>query len=91
MDIVLNEVKEALRIDYDDEDKYLQLCIDVAKSHLESAIDNYEEKILNENFQMKAKLVIIFIIQDIFDNRSLSTDKDKIRYSIKSLMAQMRW
>lgn len=93
MEITLDELKQALKIDYEDEDNYLQLCLDAAKAHLEDAIDNYEEKILDEKFNKKAKLVVIFTVQDMFDNRGMTSGiyTDKIKYIIQSLMAQMRW
>lgn len=95
IEITLAEVKEALRIDYDDEDTYLQLCLDAAKAHVEDAIDDYETKITEAKMQSKAKIAIIAITQDLFDNRVYtfaSTDKsEKVKYIIQSLMQQMRY
>ena len=92
MEITLAEIKEALRIDYDDEDIYLQLCLDTATAHIEEAIDDYATKIADEKFAKKAKLLTIMTVQDMFDNRVYSTDKpEKVKYILQSLMAQMRW
>ena len=91
--ITLDEVKESLKIDYDDEDVFLTLCLDAATAHLESAIDDYDTKITDEKFAKKAKMVIIITIQDMFDNRNYISGvySDKVKYIIQSLMAQMRW
>lgn len=94
IEITLEEVKEALRIDYDDEDVYLDLCLEAAKVHLEDSIDDYNTKILEEKFQKKAKIVIIMTTQNLFDNRTYSensSNTDKIKYVIQSFIAQMRW
>ena len=96
IEITLEEVKTALKIDYDDEDTFLNLCIEVAKSHLESAIDDYDTKNTDEKFANKAKLIIILTVQDLFDNRSFTTNttngqSEKVKYIIQSLLIQMRW
>lgn len=91
--ITLEEVKQALRIDYDDEDPYLQICIDASEAYLESAIDDYEEKIKDNKFQHRAKIIIIMTTQNLFDERSYTSGiyQDKIKFIVQSLMAQMRW
>lgn len=94
MEITLAEVKEALKIDYDDEDVFLELCLETAKAHTEDAIEDYATKIADEKFANKAKLVIIMTIQDMFDNREFansSEKSEKVKYIIQSLLAQMRW
>ena len=89
----MEEVKEALKIDYEDEDTFLNLCLEAAKSHLKNAIDDFETKLTNEKFFNQAKLVIIMTVQDMFDNRSYTTEKqsEKVKFIIQSLIAQMRW
>ena len=73
INITLAEVKEALRIDYDDEDTYLQLCLDTAKGYVEDAIDDYALKVVDVKFHSKAKMVIVMAVQNMFDNRVFST------------------
>ena len=96
IEITLAEVKEALRIDYDDEDTYLQLCLDAAKAYVEDAIDDFALKITEPKFHSKAKITVIMATQNLFDKRVFSTlddnkNTEKARYIIQSLMAQMRW
>lgn len=95
--VTIQEVKEALRIDYDDEDTYLNLCIKAAQSHLEDALDDFDNKILDDKFKNKAKIVVLMTIQNLFDNRVFSTDisssttNEKVKYILSSFMLQMRW
>ncbi|MBO0575105.1 phage gp6-like head-tail connector protein [Clostridium botulinum] len=91
MDILtLAEVKEFLRLDYDDEDNFLQLCIQNVEEYMRDAIDDFDNKIQIERFQRKAKLLALMLIQDMFDNRELMTkDNEKYKYIAKSLIMQM--
>ncbi|NFF69377.1 phage gp6-like head-tail connector protein [Clostridium sporogenes] len=91
MDILtLAETKEFLRLDYDDEDNFLQLCIQNAEEYIRDAIDDFDNKIQIERFQRKAKLLAMMLIQDMFDNRELMTkDSEKYKYIAKSLIMQM--
>ena len=50
MDILtLIEVKQFLRIDYDDEDNFLELCIQNAEEYIRDAVDDFDTKIQIEN------------------------------------------
>ncbi|MHB9927887.1 head-tail connector protein [Clostridium botulinum] len=90
MILTLNETKNYLRIDYDDEDIILQLCIDNAEEYIRDAINDFDNKIQIERFQRKAKLLAMMLIQDMFDNRELMTkDNEKYKYIAKSLIMQM--
>jgi len=95
--VTIELAKEALKIDYDDEDTFLGLCIEAAEVHLEGAIDDYSTKIEDEKFIKMAKIVILMTVQSLFDNRVFSNDvsssaaSEKIKYIISSFMAQMRW
>lgn len=90
--VKLEELKEALRIDYNDENVFLQMCLNSAESYLKDSIDNYDEKIEVEAFQKKVKMPIILISQELFDNRSLTTEKsEKVKYIMTSLMTQLKF
>ncbi|MGO5072345.1 head-tail connector protein [Clostridium sporogenes] len=92
MILTLNETKNYLRIDYDDEDIILQLCIDNAEEYIRDAIDDFDNKIQIERFQRKAKLLAMMLIQDMFDNRELMTkDNEKYKYIARSFITQMRF
>ncbi|GAA0081371.1 head-tail connector protein [Clostridium sp. CTA-6] len=90
MILTLNETKNYLRIDYNDEDIVLQLCIDNAEEYIRDAIDDFDNKIQIERFQRKAKLLAMMLVQDMFDNRELmAKDNEKYKYIAKSLIMQM--
>ncbi|NCI22156.1 phage gp6-like head-tail connector protein [Clostridium botulinum] len=91
MDILtMAEVKEFLRLDYDDEDNFLQLCIDNAEEYIRDAVDEFDTKMQIDRFKTKAKLFSLMLIQDMFDNRELMTkDSEKYKYIAKSLIMQM--
>ena len=91
--IDLTGLKIALRIDYDDEDTYLKMCLDAAIEHLKSAVDDYEAKIETESFIKKANIVLTFTVQKLFDERTFNDDTKtsvKINHIVSSLLTQMR-
>ncbi|KOY67280.1 DNA-packaging protein [Clostridium sporogenes] len=90
--ITLQEVKEYLRVDYDDEDNFLQLCIINAEGYLKDSIDNFEIKIKSERFKNKARLIMMAIIQDMFDNRDLTTkENEKYKLIVNYFLLQMKY
>ncbi|HDK7215224.1 TPA: phage gp6-like head-tail connector protein [Clostridium botulinum] len=90
--LTLAEVKQFLRLDYDDEDIFLQLCIQNAEEYLKSAVDDYDNKIQIDRFKIKARLFMLMLIQDMFDNRELMTkDNEKYKYIAKSMLMQMNF
>jgi len=91
--INLENLKIALRIDYDDEDIYLKMCLDAAIEHLKSAVDDYETKIKEESFIKKTNIILVFTVQKLFDERTFNDDtktSTKINHIVSSLLTQMR-
>ncbi|EES50811.1 head-tail connector protein [Clostridium cagae] len=66
--MILEDIKEYLRLDYDDEDKYLQELIEIS--------DIYIDSMVGEGYKIDAKAVKLAnllkkkIISDMFENRS---------------------
>lgn len=92
----LQEVKEWLRIDYDEDNSQIQLLIDTAETYLKDSIDNFDTKLANDtdgSFKNKAKLVMLVLITNWYDSRDFTElDVDeKVRYTITSLMKQMSY
>lgn len=92
----LQEVKEWLRIDYDEDNSQIQLLIDTAETYLRDSIDNFDTKLANDtdgSFKNKAKLVMLVLITNWYDSRDFTElDVDeKVRYTITSLMRQMSY
>lgn len=92
MILTLNEVKLFLKVDYEEEDNYIQLLIDAAENYIQDAIDNYDTKILNTRFKNKAKIVSLALINEAYSNRELITkDDEKYKLIIKSFLLQMQY
>lgn len=92
----LQEAKEWLRIDYDEDNAQIQLLIDTAETYLRDSIDNFDTKLANDtdgSFKNKAKLVMLVLITNWYDSRDFTElDVDeKVRYTITSLMKQMSY
>lgn len=89
--ITLEEVKEYLRIDYEDE-TMLNLFIDQSIEYLRDSIDNFDLKLKNERFKKKIKLPLLMLLQEIYDNREFSDkNNSKIKYIINSIMLQLQY
>lgn len=91
----LKEAKEWLRIDYDEDNAQIQLLIDTAETYLRDSVDDFDMKLVNDTngrFKNKARLVMLVLITNWYDNREFTElDVDeKTRYTIHSLMQQMK-
>lgn len=92
MDITLAEIKTYLGISYNDEDAFIQLCIDSSMDYLTSGVTDFNIKITNDRFVKKAKLFAYLLIQTMYDNRSFTTkDNEKVRYIVRSMYLQMEY
>lgn len=90
----LAEVKKYLRTDYDEDDTQIQLLIATAETYLEDSVDDFKEKLLRDvedKFKNKAKLVMLTLITNWYDNRDFTELKvdERVRYTINSLIQQM--
>ena len=88
--VTLEEVKEYVRIDSDEEDNTLSLLIKNAEFYIEDAIIPIEQ--MSNRKKEKAKLLALVLVSDWYDNRSYNMKtSEKARYSITSLLNQMKW
>lgn len=88
--ISLGEVKDYLRVTYDDDDKYLGELINIASDYLDDGITGYKEKLRNSKFARKAKMVSFALIQQLYDERyMLGRDDVKVNYMIRSMIFQL--
>ena len=88
--ITLEEVKEYLRIDYDEPS--LTMYIDVAENYIKDSIDNYETKKNNASFKSKAKLLSLMLINEMYSNREIISDKqEKYKTISNAIMLQMQY
>src|SRR5690606_6458838 len=93
MPLPLNEVKQWLRVDHDDEDTILQAIVAVAEEYLRSALPSWIDPMKNP----PAKILALTLVADIYENRDVTAD---VRYSvqlagyrptIQSLLAQLKY
>lgn len=86
MIITIEEAKEFLRIDGNEEDVLLQTLINAAEKSLYNATGNTFDS-TNE----LAKLYCLVLVSDWFENREL-TDKtsEKVRFTTQSILAQLK-
>lgn len=86
MIINLEEAKTHLKIDFDSDDKYIELLIKAS----EEFIYNSTGKNFNEQNSL-AKIASLFIVSDLYENRTMSTDKmnENIRSIVNMILVQL--
>lgn len=79
-------VKGYLRIDFDDDDEYIKLLIEVAKEYIDDAVGEYNEENARHN------LILLNIISSLYENRSFTNknQSEKVSYSIKNMLMQLQ-
>lgn len=79
----LSTVKDFLKVDFEDDDSYILLLIDVAKEYITDSLGFYD------NTRQKQKYLLLTLIQDMYNNRSYTIREDeKTRLTIRSIVLQ---
>ena len=91
--VELAEVKEYLRIPYDDEDTFIQAVIDAGYIYLENAVEYYHE--LYESNESFSKLADYFVktqwCPTAYDNREGMLDGNvQLSYTARSIITQLQ-
>lgn len=88
MIITLEEAKEWLRIDSDEEDMLISTLVLSAEEYLIDATGRQFEDTNN-----RAKLFCFVLVTDWYENRELISVKpsEKVRFSIQSLLVQLQY
>ena len=91
--VELAEVKEYLRIPYDDEDTFIQAVIDAGYIYLENAVEYYHE--LYESNESFSKLADYFVktqwCPTAFDNREgMLAGNVQLSYTARSIITQLQ-
>lgn len=93
MPLPLNEVKQWLRADHDDEDTILQSIIAAAEEYVRSALPSWIDPAKNP----PAKMLVLSLVADMYENRDTVAD---VRYAaqlagyrqtVQSLIAQLKY
>lgn len=71
MKLTLEEIKNSLRIDFDDDDRYLEL-INAASTEQLKSMTGFD---LEKSDSSRAKIVCLAIIHELYKDRSLTTEK----------------
>lgn len=81
--ITLDQVKNVLRIDTDEDDSFLELTIQAAHEYIVAAVGRYPES-------ARADILALFLVSDMYETRTFSVSKDeKKRYTINSMLTQL--
>lgn len=82
----LTDVKTFLKVDFDDDDEYIQLLIDVAQEYIVNAVGNYDET------KALVRLLSLTIISTLYQNReyTIETANEKVQYTLKSMVSQLQ-
>lgn len=94
--ITVQDIKSYLKIGYNDDDTFLAICLETATQYLRNAVDDFDTKIANPNFEKIVNFILLPIIQDMYDNRMFSTSGDEAdveRYKIlvNSFILQLQY
>lgn len=82
----IETVKLYLRIDNDEEDGLLEMMLETAREYVVDAVGKCDET------KSKVRLLLLNIISDIYENRSLMEEKSikKLRHSVQSIIFQLQ-
>ncbi len=84
----LEDIKNYLRIDGDEEDGLLRTMIDAGKEFIRSAVGEYDDT------DSTAQVLLAAVVQNMYDNRELMQSeqqvKKRIEYTFQSMILQLR-
>ena len=86
--MTLEQVKDYLRVDGDDDDNIIQVMMEAAKEYIISAVGEDDEE------DKTAKILFCAIVQNMYDNRELMQSdiqqRKAIEYTFKSMILQLQ-
>ena len=86
--MILEKVKDYLRVDGDDEDDLIKVMMEAAKEYIISAVGEYDED------DKTANILFCAIVQNMYDNRELMQSdqqmKKRIEYTFQSMILQLQ-
>ena len=85
--MTLAEMKSYLKVDFDDDDNFITLLMDVAREYIIDAIGECNEEIA------RVKLLMRVIVAELYEKRSMTFDinstNEKVQYVIRSIIKQL--
>ena len=86
--MTIEEVKDYLRVDGDDDDNIIRTMMEASKEYIISAVGEYDET------DKTANLLFCAIVQNMYDNRELMQSdiqqRKAIEYAFKSIILQLQ-
>ena len=82
-EIDLFDVKEFLRVDFDEDDFFIEMALDCAKSYVCNYCKRTEEDLDNIP---EVCIAVLVLTAHFYDNRSLETDSENINYTIEKIL-----
>lgn len=88
----LDEVKNYMKVDIDEDDSLIVRMIESAYSYAKGAIDDFDEKYKNALFKSKAETLMLFIISEWYDNRQYSRYEkyNEVSHIVTALIQQLQ-
>ena len=87
--MTLQEVKAFLKVDFNDDDDFITLLIDVAREYIIDAVGKCDESVA------RVKLLMRIIVGELYEKRSMTFDIDhtnqKVQYTIRSIINQLSY
>lgn len=85
--MTLAEMKSYLKVDFDDDDTFITLLMDVAREYIVDAIGECNEEIA------RVQLLMRVIVAELYEKRSMTFDmnstNEKVQYVIRSIINQL--
>lgn len=86
MIITLDEAKQHMRVDSNDDDNYINLLINTSEEFIKNVTGRTFDSTNN-----LAKIACLYIVGDLYDNRQMTTDKmgERVRNIINMILTQL--
>nr|DAF92309.1 MAG TPA: head tail connector [Myoviridae sp. ctBvM24] len=84
----LTELKQFLRVDYDDDDVIIQMIRDAVLEEMKDVIPGFDEKELTS----RQKILVCLYVKELYDKREQTTtqSEEKVRFAVQSMMLKER-
>lgn len=89
--MTLEDVKNYLRVTYDDDDGYLTNLMQVAEDYLVAGVTDYLKKKENDHFKARAEIIKLVIIQNLYDERYMMGQPLEMSYIVRSMITQLEY
>ncbi|MSS43160.1 phage gp6-like head-tail connector protein [Anaerosalibacter bizertensis] len=89
MILTLEETKSFLKVDYDDEDEYIEELINASEQYLKNATGKEYD-----STSFLAKLYCKILISDWYDNREYMEENKiskRVRFTMQSILQQLKY